>query len=94
MKRGGGHKQREREREREREKGKLTAIVNLVRKRLDGALLRLLDRLRLELAADVAGAAGVDGLLQGVALPTEDVVAVLGVAVAVVVIGVSYLYYP
>lgn len=58
---------------------KLTAIDSVVDDVLDAALVALLDGLGPELGA-VDVAVGVHGLLQGVALPPEDVVAVVSQA--------------
>ncbi len=59
----------------------LTAVVVLDSLRADGALLGHVDGLGLETGAlGTHAAAGVHGLLEGIALPAEDVIGVLAVA--------------
>jgi len=65
-----------RKKKKEKKKKKLTRVNILIYAPLPGALVPLGDGLRLELrAVDVA--VGVHGLLEGVVLPAEDVVAVV-----------------
>ncbi len=45
----------------------------------ESALGGLVRALALQLLADIAGAAGIHGALEGVTLPAKDVVSVLGV---------------
>jgi hypothetical protein len=59
----------------------LTAVDILLDGRLDGALHGLLGALGLELATYRSGALGIHGALERIALPAEDVVAVLREAV-------------
>lgn len=58
----------------------LTAVVVLLDNSLNGALVRLVECLRGEAVAGRAKAAVVHGVLEGVVLPAEDVVAVLAVS--------------
>jgi hypothetical protein len=61
-------------------KGALTAIVIFIDRRFDGARVGLVEGLGGQTVAGGAEAAVVHGMLEGVVLPTEDVVAVLAVA--------------
>lgn len=62
---------------------KLTSINLLVHIGRLGALDCLLGALQREGSTSVARASSVERLLQGVSLPAEDVVAVLGVAISI-----------
>lgn len=63
-----------------RHKGQLTSIDVFVDKLWVGALYRISSRLSLELAADVSRATLVEGSLECVALPSKEIVPVLGVS--------------
>lgn len=69
----------------------LTSVNVLADEAREGALVRLLDGLRLKLGAEDV-AAGVHGALEGVAAPAEHVVAVLAIPSAAKTVRICLLY--
>lgn len=61
-------------------KRELTSVIILLHRILNSALIRLVKPLRRQPATRGAEALVVHGVLQGIILPAEDVVAVLAVA--------------